>query len=257
MMCTAAFDLGPELNPPEIFARAEERFSLALQLAPQADSDTRSLATVGRARARLNAGNFAGAKTDAEAVPAGYVKNAGYSSISPRRENRVFVANNRQENVTVGSAFRTLNDPRVSVVNSNRTSSLGVPIWHQSKYATATAAIPVATWEEAQLIIAEAELEAGNTGGAVAAINRVRTRAGVNLGSFNSGDPAEIRQQIISERKAELFLESHSLGDLRRYNLPLTPPPGAPHPMGGLYGDQRCFPLPDVERLNNPTISSK
>ena len=24
---------------------------------------------------------------------------------------------------------------------------------------------------------------------------------------------------------------------------------------GGLYGTQTCFPLPDVERVNNPNIS--
>jgi hypothetical protein len=23
---------------------------------------------------------------------------------------------------------------------------------------------------------------------------------------------------------------------------------------GGTYGDQRCFPLPDVERIHNPNI---
>ena len=37
-------------------------------------------------------------------------------------------------------------------------------------------------------------------------------------------------------------------------NLPYTPAPGAPFPHGGFYGDQRCLPLPDVERLNNPNI---
>lgn len=30
---------------------------------------------------------------------------------------------------------------------------------------------------------------------------------------------------------------------------------GAPFPVGGgTYGDNKCLPLPDVERLNNPTL---
>ena len=60
--------------------------------------------------------------------------------------------------------------------------------------------------------------------------------------------------QIIYERRAELFLESHHLGDLRRYGFPLIPPPGATYTLGGVYGTQTCFPLPDVERDNNPNI---
>ena len=41
-----------------------------------------------------------------------------------------------------------------------------------------------------------------------------------------------------------------------RFDVPLTPAPGSPFPAkGGVYGDQLCFPLPDVERNNNPTLS--
>ena len=60
--------------------------------------------------------------------------------------------------------------------------------------------------------------------------------------------------QIIEERRREFFLEGHRLGDLRRYNLPFLPAPGAPYGPGGTYGNQTCFPLPDVERINNPNI---
>lgn len=256
-MCSAAFDLGPELQPPEIFALAETRFTAALNFATQAgDNAILNLVRVGRARTRLNLARPADAKTDAEAVPAGFVRNAGYSSISARRENRVFVSNNRSENVTVGASFRTVGDPRIALSDRNRLSAAGIPLWHQLKYATATTAIPLATWEEAQLIVAEAELAAGNLQAAVDAINRVRTRSGVGLAPFSSSDPAAIRAQILFERKVELWLESHSLGDLRRYDLPLTPPAGTPHPFGGLYADQECFPLPLVERVNNPNIGA-
>lgn len=40
-----------------------------------------------------------------------------------------------------------------------------------------------------------------------------------------------------------------------RYGLPPFPAPGTPFPIaGGFFGDQVCFPLPAVERLNNPNI---
>jgi len=29
---------------------------------------------------------------------------------------------------------------------------------------------------------------------------------------------------------------------------------GARHPAGGVYGSQKCLPLPDVERQNNPVL---
>jgi hypothetical protein len=43
---------------------------------------------------------------------------------------------------------------------------------------------------------------------------------------------------------------------MRRYGIALNPAAGTAFPGGGgLYGTQSCFPLPDVERANNPNIS--
>ncbi|MEO6209752.1 MAG: hypothetical protein ABIQ10_06450, partial [Gemmatimonadaceae bacterium] len=62
--------------------------------------------------------------------------------------------------------------------------------------------------------------------------------------------------EIVEQRKREFFLEGHRLGDIRRLNLPLAPLTGAPFPQaGGVYSDQSCFPLPDIERINNPNLS--
>jgi hypothetical protein len=43
---------------------------------------------------------------------------------------------------------------------------------------------------------------------------------------------------------------------VKRFNLPYNPPVGTAFSKGGTYGDQRCFPLPDVERLNNPKLKT-
>jgi hypothetical protein len=255
MMCSAAFDLGPELQPDEIFDRAVDRFTVAIGVASAIPNDTIvNLARVGRARALQNLGDLAGAKADAQLVPAGFLVEAEYSSVSLRRENSVYAFNNRRNTASVEAPFRSIADPRVPVRNENRLSGRGIPMFVQTKYPAPSSPIPLATWEEAQLIVAEAELDAGNLQAAVDAINRVRTRPGVGLPPFASTVANAIRDQLLSERKVELFLESHRMGDMRRYDLPLTPPPGATYPIGGTYGDQRCAPLSRDEEVNNPNI---
>jgi hypothetical protein len=252
-MCSAAFDLGPEVAPPDIFALAEARFTTAINGAASLGDDAiLTMARVGRARARADVGRLADALADAELVPAGFVQTAGFSTISPRRENQVFVRSVRGENVTVQEPFRNTGDPRIAVADQGRTTGTGIPIWYQLKYSAADTPIPLATWEEARLIVAEAELAAGNLQASVDAINEVRSAAG--LADFSSSDPDEIRDQLLLERKMELFLESHRLGDIRRFALPLDPPAGTIYPLGGVYEDDRCLPIPDVERDNNPNI---
>jgi len=115
------------------------------------------------------------------------------------------------------------------------------------------APVQVATWEEAQLIMAEVALENGQLSQAVSIINGLHTQVG--LPAFSSNNAADIRTQLIYERAAELFLEGQHMQDLERFNLTLTPAPGSAFYHGGVYSDQICFPLPEVEYLNNPNIS--
>ena len=75
---------------------------------------------------------------------------------------------------------------------------------------------------------------------------------------YAGGTAAEVKAQIIEERRREFFLEGRRFGDVIRYNLSVVPAPGTPFKNGGTYGPgtgiQICFPLPDVERNNNPNI---
>jgi hypothetical protein len=255
-MCSAAIDVGPELAPAQLFDEAEDRFTRGLAAAQAAgDANLVNWARVGRARARLRGGDKAGAGADAAGVPIDFVKEATYSSDSPRRENLVWVNNQRSRTYTVDPSYRGLTfggmaDPRVDVTQGPGTASDGVtPLWIANKYPSATTPIPLATGVEAKLIAAEAA--GGQT--AVGIINELHDRAG--LPHFASNDPVAIQNQIIEERRREFFLDGHHIGDLRQYNIPLTPAPGVPFKDGGgVYQNQRCFPLPDVERLNNPNI---
>ena len=94
-----------------------------------------------------------------------------------------------------------------------------------------------------------AEAQGGQN--AVQAINALRSNAG--LPSFSSNDPTVIRDQVIEERRRELFLEGHRLNDVLRLGLPFDT---GLDPKGRPYGDTTCLPLPESEILNNPNISS-
>lgn len=255
--CTAAIDLSAELSSQQVFTRAETRFSEAITAAQAAgDNDILNMALVGRARARLNLGKKSEAAADARRVPVGYIKTASASVSSSRRRNRV-AEQNRTGSISIRPEYRNLTvngvpDPRVPVTDAGRNGAdAQTRLWLQNKYATEAAPIPIASWDEAQLIIAEAE--GGQT--AVGIINTLRSRAGLP-GTFESADPAAIQAAVLEERRRELFLEGHRMYDVRRLNLQLTPAPGAAYSKGGTYGDARCLPLPDVERATNPNLRS-
>ena len=261
--CSAAIDVGPELTPAQVFAEAETRFTSVLSTVAAGSSvsndSLRNMALVGRARARINQGKFADAAADAALVPNNFTFNARYSSTVGRAENRVFRMNNINGSMTVDSTLRGLTvggtpDPRVNVTDAGRGGSQqAVRLWVQNKYAALNTPMPIASWREALLIRAEAAAEAGNVTQAVGFINQLRQR--VNLPAFAATTAAEVKAQIPDERRRELFLESHRMFDTIRFNLPLIPAAGRSFHGGGTYGNQKCLPLPDIERLNNPNMS--
>lgn len=261
------FAYGDEITRQQALAEAETRFTQAIDVATQvgtAAANIRNMALVGRARTRLDLGNTAGARSDAAQVPAAFVFNVTTSGISARRQNRVYnESNNLGVSSSVGALYRAMNDPRVPYVNLNRPNALGVPAIAQLKYTTNAAPIPLATGDEAQLIIAEIDAASPATSAnAIAIINTFRARG--NQGVYAGGvDPASLRAEVIDQRRRELFLEGTHLGDIVRYGFPLTPATGTSYPAGGQYSTQQCvggtqvgLPLPDIERQNNPNLRS-
>lgn len=259
-MCSAAVDLGPELFQEDLWRLAETKFGEAIEAATDASrNDLLALARVGRARARVNLGDFEGARADAMQVPLNFRYEARYSAAHVRTENFVYLLNNQQRSVSIGPIYQDVRfegvpDPRVRVRDDGPIIP-GHPdhVWVQENFPSLSAPIPFATWEEATLVIAEAELRAGNVTEAVSRINELHARAG--LPAFASSDADEVMEHLIRERRMQLFLRGHHLQDRNRFELPLMPPPGTPHREGGfLYGTNRCLPLPDIERENNPNI---
>jgi starch-binding outer membrane protein, SusD/RagB family len=252
---------GTELQPAEAAAMAEARFSAAITAAQASGAgaaSTLNAAYVGRARARLDQGNLAGARADAALVPAGFVYNVTASQASTRRTNRVWAENDSiGQSSSVGNYYRNLNDARVPSYYYGKVIR-GDSIFIQQKYPTASTPLPLATYREAQLIIAETDVGANPTN-AVAIINaeRARSRAPGYTGQpdyVGPLDAASLKAEVVNQRRRALWLDSHHLGDVIRYDITLTPAAGTAYRNGGTYGNNVCLPLPDIERLNNPNL---
>ena len=267
--CQAAFDRGPALAPLQVLQRAEQRFDTALAYAGAANADgIVNLARVGQARARLDiattadslgdatlaAQERAAAAAEARLVPPGFVRTATRVGGYARLENAIYVMNYASEHVSVDPRFRNLTvggvpDPRVQAVYAGHNGNDGVtPLWYQLKYTARSSPIVLASWVEAQLIIAEAE--GGQS--AVDRINALRSRLTPPLPLYPaSGDSATIMKQLIEERRRELFLDGHRLGDRLRFHLPWEK---GLNNKGGTYRSTTCLPLPTVETDNNDSI---
>lgn len=247
---------GGEIQRDSVFKMAIGRFTEAITYATTANNTSiRNMALLGRARAKLNVGDYPGAKADAQQIPAGYLRTVTASDAAPRRQNRVAAENSSvNRNFSVGTYYRTLNDLRVPVTATTLTSATGITHFYQTKYPATATPLPLATYEEAQLIIAEAEIRANNLAAALPILTASRTRGG--QGPFTGTTQAQYLAELVDQRRRELFAESHHLGDMIRFNVALTPAAGTAYHFGGTYGTQVCLPLPAAERLNNPLIGS-
>ena len=246
--CSGVINVGPELTSAQLFDSAEVRFTTAIAAAQAAgDANLLNLARVGRARALRNGGDLAAAAADAALVPANFVYTASASTSAARRNNRVYTQNSGGA-TTVAEPYRNLGDPRVPTRSAGSNTSDQQQLWLQEKYASITAPTPIATGIEAQLILAEAR------GGAEGVLILNQLRAGRSMGPLTPAQAANFTATLYQERSRWLWLEGQRWFDLRYANLALVPAAGTPYRKGGTYGDQRCWPLPDVEKLSNPNI---
>jgi hypothetical protein len=255
---------GTVISRNQALDSAVTRFTQAITVATAvggtvADS-LRHFALVGRARTYQDLGDMTNARADAVVVPAAFEWRVTASNANTRRQNRVFQESNAgvtQQSSSVGTRYRTLNDPRVPVQNMNRNSSgTNVPQWAQRKYTAVTSSIPAASGTEMQLLIAEAD-RTTNPVNTLAIIATMRTAG--NQPAYTGTTPAEHLAEIIDQRRRALFLTGTHLGDLIRYDLSVSPAAGAPTPWGQTFGpsqgSQLCLPLPLLETQNNPLLN--
>ena len=250
--CEMAIDQGSLMQPQQVLQIAEDRFTAAIESSgPSADEDIRLMALLGRARVRLDLGDAAGAAADAAQIPEGWEYVANYSTIQGSRENRVYNITIRNSYLSVEPEYRGLTvagepDPRGPVEDTDAFGHDGTTEqWIQLKYPTADAPIPIASWAEAKLILAEAQ------GGAQAVAHINELRAAQGIAPLQDPDVSNMLPVILEERRRQLFTEGHRLNDMLRHDIPF--PDGVNH-KGQTYGPTTCLWLPDQETNSNPNL---
>ena len=274
--CEMAIDGGPLMTPREVLELAETRFTEAIELATTANNqDILNMARAGRARVRLDLGNYTGALADARLIPSTYVKNATRDESDVRRYDALceYVTCAQNRHATVAPNYRQVTwagvpDPRISVTTRNQLAfdNAQVHYYPTNKHTTRNSPVAITSFKEARLIVAEAAARTNDLATARQLINAMHTAAGIP--AYDPGGSAtqnEVIAQVIEERRREMFTEGgHRLNDHLRFAgtpfaIPFKGEPGSIHPNGvdatGLpYGDTKCFPLPTVERVGNPNI---
>jgi hypothetical protein len=133
-------------------------------------------------------------------------------------------------------------------INSANVGLARAPLYFQRKYTAESSPFVLASYQEAQWIIAEIASGAG----AIGIINARHAQLGLPLFPTNA-TAAEIRAQVIEERRREFFQDGHRLGDLRRFGGWEQWTDGINPYVKYEYGKNLCFPLPKVERDQNRT----
>lgn len=268
------------LGPQALAALAEQKFTEAIDLAGQAGlDDIRNLALVGRARARLTQENYSGVLSDAAQIPEGFKFVATRDNQPGDRQNAHYDAINGlasdaagQKHATISPNFRDLqwkgvDDPRVNV---EWDGTLGFDFFTKhyrhdkvNSYDTPTT---MASWEEAQLFMAEAYVMTDQLDQARAILQTIHERAGIPaVTEEDIPTKDDVIRHLIQERLRQFFSEGgHRLRDHLRwrgtpYQVPFLGEPGSIHPNGRLldaetgeplreYEDGTCFPVPLVEQ---------
>lgn len=265
--CTGTLSGGPELTTAQLLDSAIFWFDRAVSVGTNAGTEGRDLANasrVGRARAKLQKGDKAGAAADAAAVPAGFVYNMRYTDDAGNRarlSNRQYQLTFDRSSISVAPFFRT-GDPRVpfkAPTGPDSTKLSGqdaVPggFYEQTKFNGYATPQRLASKLEADYIAAEA----GTTAQQLALI--AAQRAANNQPAYSGPtDAASVLKELYLQRSFEFYLEGRRLGDYRRSPASVSgiTAPGDPYFKPGYAntGDQTCYPLPRVERDNNPNMS--
>lgn len=271
---TGDVTFGGALTTAQMLDSAVTRFDAAATRAASAGSTAQqNLARVGRGRALLARGDYAGAAAAVAAVPTTFVYNVAFSENASGQNNGVWYNINSERRSSVASGegtngivfFRrgpTPNtiDPRAPV------DSLGVGIgttvrhYRQRKYETRGAAVPLASGVEARLIQAEAALNKGQSAAYLPIVNELRTAAGLTTALTDPGNAQARTRQFFQERAFFLWLTGHRLGDLRRMVRDYGFSQAQVFPVGQTifaspYGTDVNFPIPVTEQ-NNPEAPS-
>src|SRR2546422_7070877 len=282
---------GRPLTTTELLDTAIARFDQAISVST--DAGMTNLASVGKARALLDLGQFANASAAVAGVPTDFAYVQEHTENTDRENNGVFNGNFNDQRYAVadtegatGFPFRSVADPRTQWYDPGVTGfDNSTELWSQLRYGSRKSFITVATGVEARLIEAEAALQADTTSPPAAfysALNDSRTNPSNRsyfdpnpiasgaaaipaLSPLTAADAAAAGgavKLLFNERARWLWLTAHRLGDLRRLIRQYGRVADAVFPSGAYfkptsfatYGPDVNFPIPVTEK-NNPNFT--
>jgi starch-binding outer membrane protein, SusD/RagB family len=259
-------EYGQPLTTAQLLDTAIVRFNTALAHPSIVPGDPiHSLASVGLARALVNKGleNLPAAAAAVAAVPPEFIYETEHATTPAALHNGVFEAfNNGNFGVYDQEGGNGLNYVSAEDIRVQGDSGIGADnnteTWFPSKYSSFESSIPLADYLEAQLIIAESELQAGAFPAMTQRLNDLRATVGLG-GLATPGDATTATDLLFAERAFWLFATGHRLGDMRRLIRQYLRDPETVFPTGdwykgGLtYGTDVNLPLPRREQ-NNPNV---
>jgi hypothetical protein len=257
---------GPRLTTAQLLDSAVAYFTTAITVGTaNATADGVALAraaTVGRARAHLQAGRKPQAATDAQSIPANFLFNLPYIDDLAQRNrlgNRLWQFTLDRGSISIAPAYR-ITDPRVKYKapgqhNLTPQDPASGAFFIQDKYPAFNTPIRVASKLEADYILAETQ----GVSEQLALINDRRSKNGQPNYS-GAADASSVLTELLYQKSLDFFLEGRKLGDFRRNpnNTLHMPVPGAPYFKAGFppISNGSCYPVPDDETDNNPNFSS-
>lgn len=257
VQCRVTIDGGGDLPHTEAFERADSLFSRAITVGTAAaQANVVNAAYAGRASVRAWLGRWEDAAADAAKVPTSFVYNTTFSTAfnndlwyetNTRREFSLFTVPWGQ---VVGDPRVPWDAPKDSKGQPLRGQDGQTIFYHQLKYKTLDADVPLVHGAEMRVLQAEAALRRGDRAAAEGFLNQARSKWGMAPLTLST-NAAEAWATLRFERYATLFLEGRRLWDMRRWNAE-----GAPMRDPADAGRDLCFPISQNEGQANPNVQS-
>lgn len=257
--CTSTIDGGPEVENTEHFRRADSLFTRAIQIGQAANQTAIVRAAYGgRASVRAWLGDWTGAVSDAEKVPADFEYDAIYTTQPGGVSNDlVFETTSRKEFTVFNTMWEDYpDDARVPwEIKYDNSGQIEVgqdgetPFYQQLKLRTEDTDIRLTHGSEMLVLRAEAALRNGNIAGMKTLLDQARAVYDMDPVDLpaNTGDAWVLLRR---ERGATLWLEGRRLWDLRRWQNE-----------GGQVADPYsqgrdvCFPISAEEKRANSNLA--
>ena len=278
-MLTDAGDIvyGEPRTTAQLWDDAVAKFDAAIAVATAGGANGISfghLARLGKGRALLNKGDYAGAAAAVATVPTDFIYLIRHSDNTSRQNNAVYVFQRIASRFSAtdleggnGLPYRTDADPRVRETRRGVGFDGSTPLWlvdlqpsafaPEGKYPLRNSAVPLATGVEARLIEAEAALKVSDPVTFLNKINEERTAQGVGATTLPLTTPAQV-DLLFKERAYSMWFTSHRLGDMRRLIRQYgrgseTVFPTGVYFKGGNYGPDVNLIIP-LDEKNNPNF---